>query len=449
MSGGEALDLALGLLRAPARRGLLVARPLPAGMTTLLEVAGGSTTAANAASQATGALPEELLEAARFFVQQVLFHEGASAYRILGARPGAPQSQLLQHHRLLQRWLHPDRDGGQAWDSAFSARVNEAWSRVRTPHARRAYDATLSAQGRASVPWPGQAGGDPVALVPARHIPPPPASAARSIAGPLAVLGVTAACLGLLWLAQHRDTGAPEPAARPRVPAAPQARPATPDPLALIAGAAQALDPPPAGQHQDPAPPAGRSGAADARPAPTRADENSALDAEVRARAPLATGANLRGHQEEPSSDDHPGGGPGLQAGSPLMADAQPDPPSPDLESFAGVDPFQLLQEAERTAAQAAAYLASDGSHIPPIWNDFSTEVAAAEARARLALRRTAPARMDLVSPQWRMGADRAGLDAGYRLDTRGTAEEGRLRLEMTRREERWLVTRLSLESTR
>ena len=54
MSGGEALDLALGLLRAPARRTHLAARPLPTGMTTLLEVAGGSESAAQAASAATG-----------------------------------------------------------------------------------------------------------------------------------------------------------------------------------------------------------------------------------------------------------------------------------------------------------------------------------------------------------------------------------------------------------
>src|SRR5690606_6622557 len=255
MSGGEALDLALGLLRAPARRGVLVARPLPTGMTTLLEVAGGSTRAANTASEATGATPEELLEASRFFVQQVLFHEGANAYRILGARPDAPQSQLLHHHRLLQRWLHPDRDGGQAWDSAFSARVNEAWTRVRTPHARRAYDAELAAQGPMAALRPSEpdAAGDPAALVPTRRVPPPPPSPARSIAGPLAVIAVTAACLGLLWLAQHRDTPAPDPApGRPYAADAPQPQTPTANPTPPIP---DPIPPPDRAGRPDPADP--------------------------------------------------------------------------------------------------------------------------------------------------------------------------------------------------
>src|SRR5690606_13927276 len=135
-------------------------------------------------------------------------------------------------------------------------------------------------------------------------------------------------------------------------------------------------------------------------------------------------------------------------AGRSYVAETHPPAPPTNLQSLADTDPLQLLEEAQRTAAQAAAYLASDGSHIPPIWNDFSTEVAAAEARARLAMRSAAPApgQMHLLSPQWRMGTEQAGLDAGYRLGREGGTEEGRLRLEMTRREQRWLVTNLSLE---
>lgn len=479
MSGGEALDLALGLLRAPARRGLLVARPLPTGMTTLLEVAGGSTRAANTASEATGATPEELLEASRFFVQQVLFHEGANAYRILGARPDAPQSQLLHHHRLLQRWLHPDRDGGQAWDSAFSARVNEAWNRVRTPHARRAYDAELAAQGPMAALRPSEpdAAGDPAALVPTRRVPPPPPSPARSIAGPLAVIPVTAACLGLLWLAQHRETPATETEIRHR-PADPTGRPdaadapppqstaATPDnPIALIAQAIQSPDPTIQADIPESTPPVGHPDVADAPPARIHATASIPASSE----AP-ATIAGIGGGHADPSFAERRGRSPDLQGDAPHVvaptpvaqadtpqsvrrpnvaaADARPASAAPDLQSLADTDPLQLLEEAQHTAAQATAYLASDGSHIPPIWNDFSTEVAAAEARARLAMRSAAPApgQMHLLSPQWRMGTEQAGLDAGYRLGREGGTEEGRLRLEMTRREQRWLVTNLSLE---
>ena len=139
--------------------------------------------------------------------------------------------------------------------------------------------------------------------------------------------------------------------------------------------------------------------------------------------------------------------------GAPVTPDAPAIaeiPPAAATLDPSAQDPLLLFQQAEHTAAQATAYLASDGSHIPPIWNDFSTEVAAAEARARLAMRIAAPApgRMHLVSPQWRMGTEQAGLDAGYRLGQEGAAEEGRLHLEMTRREQRWLVTNVSLEPT-
>ena len=231
MAGGEALVLALGLLRAPSRRTQLAARPLPTGMTTLLEVAGGSHSAANAAAQSTGATPAELLEASRFFVQQVLFTEGATAYRVLGASQDAEQSTLVTHHRLLQRWLHPDRSNGEAWDSAYSAQVNEAWSRLRTPRIRQAYDDALIALGLTDFESPTSQNSPPVGRGYAPDASDPKSTAIagsrsssgvggvaptygnddfkskrfRTFFGPAAVVAVGAVCIALLWMVQQRD----------------------------------------------------------------------------------------------------------------------------------------------------------------------------------------------------------------------------------------------------
>src|SRR5690554_279730 len=237
MSGGEALDLALGLLRAPARRTHLAARPLPTGMTTLLEVAGGSESAAQAASAATGGSPAELLEASRFFVQQILFTDDASAYRVLGAGPDAPQSTLQAHHRHLQRWLHPDRDGGEAWDSAFSARVNDAWNQLRTPKARRAYDQsrpghaaprapTTATAATATAEWPARPAASasswhPPSAIALAEEPLPRPNRLRRFAGPLAVLVLGLACVWLLWMEQQRDGRAQADLFPPRTESAP------------------------------------------------------------------------------------------------------------------------------------------------------------------------------------------------------------------------------------
>ena len=201
--GGEALELALGLLRAPALRTSLRTRALPEGIGEVLAIASGSTAAAREASARTGHPEAELVEASRFYVQQVLLAEGADAYRNLGAAPDATHAVLREHHHLLMRWLHPDRSEGAQWDSALSTRVNQAWNQLRTPQARASYDAANPIEPPTPThPTPvGAATAATVPPIPHTHLPPP----TPIPTGPIAVAFLTIACLALAWLALTRE----------------------------------------------------------------------------------------------------------------------------------------------------------------------------------------------------------------------------------------------------
>src|SRR5690606_6110089 len=137
-------ETALALQRAPGERFRLRERPLPDGLVHVLEIASGSPQALAAAAAETGHAEQELLDAVRFYLEQVLFAaEDADAYRVLGLARDAPQDTIRVHHRWLQRWLHPDR--AQAGDATvFATRVNQAWAQLRTPALRHDYAVRLA-----------------------------------------------------------------------------------------------------------------------------------------------------------------------------------------------------------------------------------------------------------------------------------------------------------------
>lgn len=142
----------MALAKAPAERVLLRQRSLPAGMDRLLQVAAGaSTEALSEFSAQTGEREADILEAARFYAREILFYQGADAYRVLGVSHDADTDTIRTHHRLLQQWLHPDRHSSD-WDAIFASRVNAAWSRLRNDERRRAYDQANPPQQRDEIP---------------------------------------------------------------------------------------------------------------------------------------------------------------------------------------------------------------------------------------------------------------------------------------------------------
>src|SRR5690606_26352766 len=86
----QILETALALHRAPGERFRLRERPLPRGLVHVMEIAAASPQALAEAARELGEDEDTLLEAARFYLEQVLFAApDADAYRILGVAPEA------------------------------------------------------------------------------------------------------------------------------------------------------------------------------------------------------------------------------------------------------------------------------------------------------------------------------------------------------------------------
>jgi hypothetical protein len=128
MSGARGIDLALDLARMPALAHSIEKPPLPTDIFEVMRIAAGSPEVCELASQATGQPPAVLIEAARFYLQQVLLRPDADSYRVLGVPPGASRELARRHMRCLLQWLHPDVN--RDWDSVYAERVLKAWREV-------------------------------------------------------------------------------------------------------------------------------------------------------------------------------------------------------------------------------------------------------------------------------------------------------------------------------
>jgi hypothetical protein len=128
MAGQRAVHLALELARMPAFASSMAASPLPADVLEVIRIAAKSPDACRSAALATGEPEPALVEAARFYVQQILLRPDADCYRILGLQPGDSRELARVHMRWLLQWLHPDRNDG--WDAVYAKRIVTAWREV-------------------------------------------------------------------------------------------------------------------------------------------------------------------------------------------------------------------------------------------------------------------------------------------------------------------------------
>ncbi|WP_155953090.1 hypothetical protein [Pseudoxanthomonas suwonensis] len=131
MDRGDALPMALALFQEPGLRHDWRKRPLPDDMGRLLALVGGEPGRLERAAREVDADPDTLLQAARFYVQEILLFPEADDHRVLGLAPGADAATLKSHYRALQSWLHPDRGEAGRAEAIYASRVNAAWSRLR------------------------------------------------------------------------------------------------------------------------------------------------------------------------------------------------------------------------------------------------------------------------------------------------------------------------------
>jgi DnaJ domain len=138
-----AVRVAIDLIQMPSRARMIRQAPLPDGMPLLLRIAAMEPEATAEAAALTGRTSEVILNAAVFFVEQILLAPESDSYRVLGAAPQASSAELRHNMALLVRWLHPDVK--QTSDrTAFVNRVTFAWDDLKTAERRAAYDAKLS-----------------------------------------------------------------------------------------------------------------------------------------------------------------------------------------------------------------------------------------------------------------------------------------------------------------
>lgn len=140
------VSLALAFHRAPASHVDLLhgIAPLPESMGVLLRLAAGTSPADVSPAIVPLASSNDLRTAALFFIEQVLFRHDANYFRVLGVNPGASLEQIKEHHRLLMRLFHPDRenqlvDAGSEWKEAYATRANLAYNTLRDADSRGRY----------------------------------------------------------------------------------------------------------------------------------------------------------------------------------------------------------------------------------------------------------------------------------------------------------------------
>jgi hypothetical protein len=128
---------------------------------------------------------------------------------------------------------------------------------------------------------------------------------------------------------------------------------------------------------------------------------------------------------------------------------AAPGPPEPANTTQAApavaAPDFARIARARQVGDVLLGYFRKPRLGPPPIWNSPAIMSSASGMREELHAR--GQARLD--APRWRIGATSATMTTAYRGKGNEAATAGVLTVDMVWRENRWLVTGLSVENSR
>jgi hypothetical protein len=124
----SALQQALQLHHEPGLLFVMQGRPLPGDMARVLRIVGDESNALENA-KALGVNAADLQQLSANYLRAVCLHAGSEPLRCLGLNDAHDLRLAKEHHRLLMKWLHPDRNADQ---HVFAERVNQAWTQLKT-----------------------------------------------------------------------------------------------------------------------------------------------------------------------------------------------------------------------------------------------------------------------------------------------------------------------------
>lgn len=135
-----AIRSAVELLLMPSMIRVHLQRPLPPDIDVLLRIAAGDAPTIASAAAALERPETMIVQAATFFIEQILLAPASDSYRVLGGSRESSQADLHRHMVLLLKWLHPDMDSDRD-RAVYVHRVTRAWDDLKTPDRRARYDA--------------------------------------------------------------------------------------------------------------------------------------------------------------------------------------------------------------------------------------------------------------------------------------------------------------------
>ena len=123
-----AIDQALLLQKQPGLAAAFRQAALPDGMAVLIRLASDEGGRRKDLAQLLELDEGNLQSAATEYLLSICLYPGSDDLRTLGLNPSADLGMAKDHHRLLLKWLHPDRNPD---NQVFAERVNQAWSALK------------------------------------------------------------------------------------------------------------------------------------------------------------------------------------------------------------------------------------------------------------------------------------------------------------------------------